>query len=66
MFPPILDHYLSLYKGITFPQSINDSPKQSHDEPLRKCASALSVRLSFRTRASATLFDENPISRRSV
>lgn len=36
------------------------------DEPLRKCATALSVSLSYMSKASATLFDENPISRKRV
>lgn len=40
--------------------------QEFHDEPLRKCANALSVSLSCITKASATLLDENPISRRSV
>lgn len=38
----------------------------SQDVLLRKCANALSVSLSYMSKASATLLDENPISRKRV
>jgi len=64
----VFDHYLYYTKELPYQQMIptTNMLQQSHDEPLRKYANALSVSLSYITKASSTLFDENPISCRRV